>query len=187
MTDADGTKGVGPQGPIPALVNAVDKAAIWSAAAIVVGTLTVLFLAIFTNVVLRYTFRVGITWAYEIPVVLFPWMVVAGAVLAAQKSQHIAVQLIVFMLPKRLRKAFLIAGHLLIFVMCVLVAKSGLPMIDAARDSHLVVTGISEAWGYTSLVYGYIMMAVTSLTISYRVAVASEENITDHMFGGSQA
>ena len=165
-------RGTGPGGPVPALVDTVDRAITWSAVWIVVGTLTFLFFAIFVNVTLRYLFRYGLTWAYELPAILFPWMVIAGAVLASQKSQHIAVQIVVTKLGTPMRKVVLVAGNLLIAILCALVTKAGLPMMHAAADSHLAVTGISEAWGYSSLVYGYGMMTVTALTTSYRIFFA---------------
>ena len=99
-------------------------------------------------------------------------MVIAGAVLASQKSQHIAVQVIVSKLGTPMRKVVLVAGNLLIALLCALVAKAGIPMMQAAADSHLAVTGISEIWGYSSLVYGYGMMAITALTTTYRIFFA---------------
>lgn len=164
-------------GPMPSLVGWIDRLITRTAIAIIVGTLTVLFLSIFTNVVLRYVFQTGLTWAYELPAILFPWMVIAGAVLAAQKSQHIAVQLVPLMISPRARRILLVVDNLAIVAMCLVVAKAGIPAMNAAADSHLAVTGISEVWGYSSLVYGYVAMALTAVTASWRILFTEQVEI----------
>jgi len=98
-------------------------------------------------------------------------------VLAAQKGQHIAVQLVPLMISLRARKILLVVDNLAIVAMCLIVAKAGIPAINAAADSHLAVTGISEAWGYSSLVYGYVAMALTALTASWRILAAGQVDI----------
>lgn len=168
---------MGPRGPMPSLVGWIDRLIASTAAAIIVGTLTVLFLSIFANVVLRYAFHTGLTWAYELPAILFPWLVVAGAVLAAQKGQHIAVQLVPLMVSPRVRMFLLVADNLAIVVMCGVVAKAGVPAMSAAADSHLAVTGVSEIWGYSSLVYGYVAMGLTAITASWRILATGKDGI----------
>jgi len=167
---------MGPGGPIPTIIEFVDRLIVWSATIIVVGTLSSLFLAILVNVILRYGFNRGIMWAYEIPSILFPWMVIAGAVMAAQAGRHIAVELLINTIPRSVRKWVLVLANVVIMIFCFLVAWAGFPMIDASRESYLAVTGISEAWGYSSLVYGYLMMAVTAATTIYQVLFAPAEN-----------
>jgi TRAP-type C4-dicarboxylate transport system permease small subunit len=175
LKEVDRFNGMGPRGPIPSIIDVIDRVITWSATLIVVGTLSSLFLAILINVILRYGFNRGIIWAYEIPSILFPWMVIAGAVMAAQANRHIAVELLMNAVSRRIRKYLLILTNIVIMIFCVLVAWAGMPMIDASRESHLAVTGISEAWGYSSLVYGYIMMAVTAATTSYRLWFSQED------------
>ena len=62
----------------------IDRLVGWidfTGAVIVTTTLTAMFLGLFVNVVLRYALGDGITWAYEIPSILFPWMVAGGIVI----------------------------------------------------------------------------------------------------------
>ena len=164
--------GTGPGGPVPALVEGIDRWVAWSARVIVVGALTFLFCALFINVVLRYAFSLGIPWAYEIPAIMFPWLVIAGAVLAAQAGKHIAVEVLLRAVPAALRRALRILVNLVVLAAAVLVAAAAVPMMRASADSHLAVTGISQAWGYASLLYGYAMIAVTAATECYRLIYA---------------
>ena len=166
--------GIGPGGPIPTVVAATDRCIYWMSAAIVVSALTFLFLAILINVLLRYLFAAGITWAYEIPSILFPWVVVAGAVMAAQAGRHIAVVALLKLLPGALQRLLLIAVNLLIAVAAAFVVEAALPIIRAAHSSHLAETGIAQSYGYASLIYGFVMIGLTALTTAYRLAFAAE-------------
>lgn len=166
--------GIGPGGPIPSAVAAIDRVIYWASAAIVVATLTFLFFAIFINVLLRYAFAQGIIWAYEIPSILFPWLVVAGAVMAAQAGRHIAVVALLSLLPRAARRALLIAVNLLVAVAAAFVVEAALPIIRAAHSSHLAETGIAQSYGYASLVYGFVMIGLTALTTTYRLVFTAE-------------
>ena len=54
-------------------------------------TLTVVFLILSINVGLRYVAGTSLASASELPELMFPWMIMAGVVLAAQHGSHIAV------------------------------------------------------------------------------------------------
>ena len=59
-------------------------------AAILYITFGAIFSILCTDVVLRYFSGSSLRWASEIPELLFPWLVMAGVVLAAQHGAHIA-------------------------------------------------------------------------------------------------
>ena len=54
-------------------------------------TLAVVFAILSANVALRYVAGTSLASASELPELLFPWMIMAGVVLAAQHGSHIAV------------------------------------------------------------------------------------------------
>ena len=145
------------------LVGQLEAAiATLSKAVLVVMTL-VLFGAIFMNVVLRYAFSSGVAGAYELPAILFPWLVISGAVLAAQRGQHIAVDLILRVDHAGLRRAVRLLIDLLIAAMALVVVQAGWLMMLNSWSSHLAETGLSEGWGYMALVYGYSAIGLTAL------------------------
>ena len=49
----------------------------------------VIFLILVANTVLRYATGSSLQWANEVPELLFPWLVMAGVVLAAQQGADI--------------------------------------------------------------------------------------------------
>src|SRR6185503_19232382 len=79
-------------------------------------TLAVTFLILSINVGLRYIAGTSIAWASELPELLFPWMIMAGVVIAAQHGSHIAVVLVTQKLGAS-RRWVLAAGSLIVAAM----------------------------------------------------------------------
>ncbi|WP_299843799.1 TRAP transporter small permease [uncultured Jannaschia sp.] len=122
-----------------------------------------MFAALLTNVILRYAFGNGIAWAYEIHAVLLPWLVAAGIAAAAARGQNIAITLLPDMLSRRLRTGLAIAVHAAILMICIAVLWSSQPILRAAQFQRLSTLGISQIWGYASLVFAFGGMAVISV------------------------
>jgi TRAP-type C4-dicarboxylate transport system permease small subunit len=147
----------------------LDQAIVLVGIVVVAATIGSLFLAIFTNVVLRYLFDQGIVWAYEIPAILFPWMVAGGAVLASQAGRHIAVEILIAALPPRPRRALAIAVNLAVVGVAVAVVDAAQPILQASQYSRLAETGIPQSWGYMSLVVGFALIGLSAVTTLVRL------------------
>lgn len=145
------------------LIEKLAAAINLSGAAVVVVTLVTMFAAILLNVILRYFFGSGITWAYEIPAILFPWCVAGGMVMAAAQGRNIAVDIIARILPDPLRRTLVIAINLSVGVISAGVVYYSMPIIKASQFSRLAETGIPQIYGYSSLVYSFSMIAVIGL------------------------
>ena len=75
--------------------------------------LTVMFVLVFGNVVLRYVFSSGIAWAEEIARLMFVWLIFLGAILALRRHAHLGVELVQARLPRKLRRLCAVISHLL--------------------------------------------------------------------------
>lgn len=90
--------------------------------AVVIGTLIVLVALIFSNVVLRYFLRTGITWTVEVSGLLFVWLVFLGAVIALKDHAHLGIDSFVGKLPLKAQKAmFALVNAIIIAVMVLFV------------------------------------------------------------------
>ena len=76
----------------------------------------------FVNVVARFVFDASLTWAAELTVFLFLWSAFFGAAYCFKKDAHIAVTIILDLLPTYVAKMFLIVSHLI--TICFLLAVS---------------------------------------------------------------
>lgn len=147
------------------LVVLTARVATWinfSGAALVVSTLAFMFVTIFINVILRYFFGSGLTWAYEMPSILFPWAVAGGMVMAAAQGRNITVDIAMRVLPSLPRRVLLLLINLFMVGTCVGVVYYAWPIIHASRFARLAETGIAQIYGYSSLLYAFSMIAVIS-------------------------
>lgn len=67
-------------------------------------TLGLMTLVTFANVVARYVFNSNILWGLEVTVFLFAWLVLIGASYGVKKTFHIGVDVVVNMLPPKIKK-----------------------------------------------------------------------------------
>jgi len=79
----------------------------------------------FTNVVARYVFDASLVWATELTIFVFLWSIFFGAAYCFKKDAHIAVTIVLDVVPSRIAKVMLIISHLVTFVFLVAVAYFG--------------------------------------------------------------
>jgi len=75
----------------------------------------------FTNVVARYAFDASLVWATELTIFLFLWSAFFGAAYCFKKDAHIAVTIVLDIMPSRIAKLMLLLSHTItiIFLMAV--------------------------------------------------------------------
>lgn len=83
---------------------------------ILVFCMVIMFILIFTNVMLRFLINDSIDIAEELPRFLFIWMTFIGAILALKEGTHISVNIVVSRLPPRGKKICWVACQFLIFI-----------------------------------------------------------------------
>jgi len=151
----------------------------WTGILIVVATISCMFLALFVNVFLRYVFGSGIAWAYEIHNILFPWLVAGGTVMAGARGSNIAVMAVVNLLPEIIRRLVAMAVHVFVAALCFGVVQTSMPIVRAAQYSRLAETGISQMYGYWSLLYAFGAIAIISVLFTLRLLLGEKADISD--------
>ncbi len=79
----------------------------------------------FTNVVARYVFDASLVWATELTIFLFLWSAFFGAAYCFKKDAHIAVTIILDIVPSRIAKIMLLLSHLVTIIFLCAVAYFG--------------------------------------------------------------
>ncbi|PHP65218.1 hypothetical protein CSC94_20105 [Zhengella mangrovi] len=136
---------------------------------IAVACLAFMFVALLTNVILRYAFDSGIPWAYEIHAVLLPWLVAGGLVIASARGRNIAITLLAEILQGRKRLVLQAIIQVTIIIIALGVLWSGQPILKASRFQTLSTLGIKQVWGYASLVYAFAAIALIAFADLVRV------------------
>jgi TRAP-type C4-dicarboxylate transport system permease small subunit len=127
---------------------------------IVAITLVTMFAALLVNVVLRYAVGSGIPWAYEIHAVLFPWLVAGGVVIATARGRNIAITILPDFLKGRSHTFLMLAIDFAVLVIAVSVLWSSQPIIRASQFQMLTTLGVTQVWGYASLVYAFGLISI---------------------------
>jgi TRAP-type C4-dicarboxylate transport system permease small subunit len=146
--------------PSATVLSRISSVLEWSGKLIASACLVTMFAALLVNVVLRYLFGSGIPWAYEIHAVLLPWLVAGGVVIASARGRNISITILPDLLRGRTRTALLVAIDVAIIVIAVSVLWSSQPIIRASQFQMLSALGVTQVWGYSSLLYAFGLVAV---------------------------
>jgi TRAP-type C4-dicarboxylate transport system permease small subunit len=156
--------GEGPVALPPAALTRLVAGLDLSGRIVCVVTLSILFVALLANVILRYFVGTGLHWAYDIHAILLPWMVAGGLILATVHNRNIAITILPESLGSAGRRALMLLVLALTLGISVLVVWSSFPIIKAAQFQKISsLGGISQLWGYASLIYGFGGVAILCL------------------------
>ena len=135
---------------------------------ILYATMVFLFVVLTINVILRYLAGTSMQWAGEIPELVFPWMVMAGVVLAAQHGAHISIVWLTekFSPPMRrlvrlLNAAILMAGYSYL-------AWGTYTLMPIVHTEHSHVLHVPTSVTYGCMLAGFIALVLTSFTQGLR-------------------
>jgi len=99
------------------------------------GTMLALSVIInFANIIGRYVFSVSLSWAEEVMLFLMIGCVFLAAGPVGWMGRHIRMDVIVSMLPPRLRAAFELFSDLVTIATCLLIAVYAWPMLSMLND-----------------------------------------------------
>lgn len=148
----------------PPILHGIVAAMEASGRLICVATLVVLFVGLMANVILRYALGRGLDWAYDIHSILLPWLIAGGIVIATVHSRNIAITILPDVLSPAARRALFILVSALTLLISIFVVWSAFPIIKAAQYQRIsALGGISQLWGYASLIYGFGGIALLCL------------------------
>lgn len=151
-----------PGGPL--VTRVLDQFVSLASTAIIILTLGGLFLSLIAEVIVRYATQAGLGWPNEMPAIIFPWLTMAGAVLAAQTGRHIAVMLVAQKVSTATARILMIAGAVLTAVTFAFLTWHGLKVMQIAGSEVYPVTGLTANIPYAALISGFIGLCLTALT-----------------------
>ncbi|APW66157.1 C4-dicarboxylate ABC transporter permease [Poseidonibacter parvus] len=119
----------------------------------------------FTNVVARYAFDASLVWATELTIFLFLWSAFFGAAYCFKKDAHIAVTILLDVMPSKIAKGMLLLSHTITIIFLLAVSYYGYEYL-------LLVADIDERsidlWDMPMWVI-YLVIPVAFFFAAYRV------------------
>jgi TRAP-type C4-dicarboxylate transport system permease small subunit len=145
------------------LLSTIDRAIGAACRGVLYLTLGVVFVILSANVALRYVAGTSLASASELPELLFPWMIMAGVVLAAQHGSHIAVVLVTQKLAPTARRWVLTLGSLTVAGLYGALAVMALPLMEIAADEKTPILQVPGSVSVGCLMLGFALLALTTL------------------------
>ncbi|NQY25337.1 MAG: TRAP transporter small permease [Campylobacteraceae bacterium] len=120
----------------------------------------------FTNVVARYAFDASLVWATELTIFLFLWSVFFGAAYCFKKNAHIAVTVIVDIVPSKIAKIMLVTSSFISFIFLITISYYGYQytlLIQELEEKSI------DLWDLP-MEYVYAVIPISFAFGAYRVA-----------------
>jgi TRAP-type C4-dicarboxylate transport system permease small subunit len=137
-------------------------------------TLGVIFVILSANVALRYVAGTSLASASELPELLFPWLIMAGVVLAAQHGSHIAVVILTQKLGAA-RRWVLAGGSLTVAILYASLAVIAWPLAEIAADERTPILQVPGSVTVWCLMLGFGLLSVVTVCKLPEVWAGAEE------------
>ena len=145
-----------------AILQAIDRAIGAACRAVLYLTLAAVFVILSANVALRYVAGTSLASASELPELMFPWMIMAGVVLAAQHGSHIAVVILTQRLGAS-RRWVLAGGALAVAVLYAALAVTAWPLAEIAADERTPMLQVPGSVSVGCLMLGFALLSLVTL------------------------
>lgn len=145
-----------------AILHLIDRAIGAACRAVLYVTLAVVFAILTANVALRYVAGTSLASASELPELMFPWMIMAGVVLAAQSGSHIAIVILTQKLGAA-RRWVLAGASLVVAVLYAALAVTAWPLVEIAADERTPILQVPGSVSVGCLVLGFAALSLVTL------------------------
>lgn len=148
--------------------NPLERAIVAVCSLVLWLTMGVIFLILSANTVLRYVDGSSLQWANELPELLFPWLVMAGVVLAAEKGAHIATVFLVEAVSPAARRVIGSIGWLVVAGLYGTLAWATFSMLEIVHDERSPILQVPGSVTYGCVMGGMVMLALLALQSAWR-------------------
>lgn len=156
-------------------MNAIERAVGGICRAVLWVSTSVIFVILCGNTVLRYATGSSLQWGNEVPELLFPWLVMAGVVLAAQHGAHITTSFLMDKLPFAARRPLAALAWLGVAALYAVLSVATFRMLDVVHDEKSPILQVPGSVTYACVMGGMLMLALLALFSAWRVWQTSEQ------------
>ncbi|WP_085035797.1 TRAP transporter small permease [Ensifer aridi] len=155
------------------LLNTIDVVArviVTFSRFVVIASGIALTLVTTLNVVARYVLSSGgFSFAQELPMLIFPWFILAGIVLAAHRQGHMAVEWLYDKLAGQARYAAFAVAAAVSTISFLTLSYEAVLVAEIASVERSPVLQLPNSVGYYSLAAGALLVAIVTIAAALRV------------------
>jgi TRAP-type transport system small permease protein len=142
-------------------VVALCRSVLWLSTAVI-------FVILSANTVLRYATGSSLQWANEVPELLFPWLVMAGVVLAAVHSAHIATTFLMETVPAAVRRVVSVLSWLVVASLYGTLAAATFRMLEIVHDEKSPILQLPGSLTYGCVMVGMALLGLLALQSAWQ-------------------
>ncbi|MBQ0932286.1 TRAP transporter small permease [Ideonella sp. 4Y16] len=161
-----------PRGLIDRAIGTLCQLVLWLSTSMI-------FVILVANTVLRYLTGSSLQWANEVPELLFPWLVMAGVVIAAQQGAHIATTFLMEALPATGRRVVATAAWLVVAVLYGTLAGATWRMLDIVHDEKSPILQLPGSITYGCVMAGMALLGLLALQSAWHAWRAPPAAVAD--------
>lgn len=128
----------------------------------------IIFAILAVNTILRYATGASLQWANEVPELLFPWLVMSGVVMAAQRGSHITTTFLISKLSPSIQRGLGVLVGLIVFALYSTLAWATWRMLEIVHDEKSPILQVPGSVTYACVMAGMAMLAVLALIAAFR-------------------
>jgi len=141
--------------------RAIDRAFEWVIEVLLVFILLAMVGVTFLQVILRNFFNTGIPWAEVAGRHAVLWIAFLGAMIATRCRQHLNIDAVTRLIPRRARSALRVLLDAFSAVICFLLAKAALTFVIEEYAMSEVLFLNLKGWMIQSIIpFGFLMMSI---------------------------
>lgn len=144
-------------------MNIIERSVLGLCRVVLWISTSVIFAILVANTILRYATGSSLQWANEVPELLFPWMVMAGVVLAAAQGAHITTSFLMDAVPATVRRIVLVLGWAAVAGLYCTLSWATFRMLDIVHDEKSPILQVPGSLTYGCVLGGMVMLALLAL------------------------
>ena len=166
--------------------SALERASVFVCSIVLWLTTSAIFVILAANTLLRYASGSSLQWANEVPELLFPWLVMAGVVLASEKGAHIATVFLVDSVGAGARRMIAVISWTAVALLYAVLVHATWGMLEIVHDERSPILQVPGSVTYTCVLIGMALIAMRALLAAWR-AWRSEHVVHGSHEPGAQA
>jgi len=159
--------------------NAVERGVMSLCQVVLWLSTTAIFVILAANTVLRYAGGGSLQWANEVPELLFPWLVMAGVVLAAVRSAHIATTFLMEAVPGAVQRVVAAVSWLVVAGLYGTLAWATFRMLDVVHDEKTPILQLPGSLTYGCVMGGMALLALLALQSAWQAWCTQPQSARD--------
>jgi TRAP-type transport system small permease protein len=149
-------------------MSVIERAVVGLCRAVLWISTSVIFVILCGNTILRYATGSSLQWGNEVPELLFPWLVMAGVVLAAQHGAHITTTFLMEKLSFAMRRVIGAMGWLVVAALYGTLSVATFRMLEVVHDEKSPILQVPGSVTYACVMGGMALLAVLAVGSAWR-------------------